>query len=871
MRIFILTLVLLFSFLEMGIAQCDDLNLLQVINTGGQVLFADTECTDAEGWTHYYNIANDRILISIKKNGQDIGSIDAGMSIQAGTLPGYGTGAFNLSSADYIDNDIWVVANRYWQITGANAISQPLSVRFYFTSTDVFDIASTVDDFGFFVDEPDDLLMFTIGNAGGLDPLATETQPFGASFTLYDMVPGPAPDWASGEFNGFPYGEFEVSTLDIGGGAGFLIFQQGDLLAISGNIKKASGTPVGDVTVEAASLSVDVSNANGDYICPDLLSGANYEVVPSKDINHSEYITVADLVTISRHVLGIELFNSPYQHIAADANKDGMITFLDIAQIRDVMLGNAPNFPANTSWRFVPENYIFPNPNNPFLPAFPESILVNSLQDSLFNQDFIGVKIGDVIDGGNITPPALNTAFSLPDLSTCNPGDTVTFSLQVADFQNIRAFQFSLDWDENVMEFLKVKNFNLANFTAASVGTAAAASGKLTFAWVSLNPNGNTVANGTAICQLQFVVSGSISDATQLAFTDVPTDLKLIHQNFSEVTPVTTPGSLTVDNSSAIAANASLTLPGCDGEPTGGIDLSVTAGAAPFSYLWSSGATTEDLAGIAGGDYSVTVSDASGGCPMVFFFELPLTPAFDLGGVTFDMTCPYQVDGEIDLEVDGGVPPYAYLWSNGSTKQDPRNLYQGTYTVTVTDAAGCTSTASFDIENLNKITPVVMVTNASYFNVSNGAVTIVQVNGGVPPFQFLWNTGATTQSLQNVLPGDYVVTITDALGCQHVFGYEVFGLFTSAFEAEGNLAAASVFPNPVQAGQMFSLSLETDAAGEVATTVFSPEGKMVSREVFQISPGQHVRQLAAPGVSGFYFIQIQMDGQLAGWLKLVVR
>ncbi len=871
MRIFILTLALLFSFLKMGVAQCDDLNLLQVINTGGQILFADTECTDAAGWTHYYNSANNRMLISIKKNGQDIGSIDAGMSVQAGTLPGYGAGAFNLSGADYIDDDIWVIANRFWRVTGANAISQPVGIRFYFTTTDVFDIAGAVDDFGFLVDEPDDLLAFTLGNGNGLDPLATETQPFGAVFTLYDMVPGPAPDWTSGDFNGFPYGEFEVATLDIGGSMGFLIFQNGALLAISGNIKKESGTPVEDVTVQAASVSVDVSDANGDYACPDLLSGANYEVTPTKDINHPEYITVADLVAITRHVLGLQPLSSPYQLIAADANNDQLLTFLDVTRIRDVMLGNAPDFPNNTSWRFVPKSYVFPNPANPFTPAFPESITVNDLQDSLFDQDFVGIKTGDVVDDGIIAPPALNTTFSLPNLSACNPGDTVTFSLQVADFQNIRAFQFSLDWDENVMEFLTAKNFMLPNFTAASVGTAGASNGQLTFAWISLVPNGNSVANGTAICQLQFVVSGNIGNATALNFTNAPTDLKLIHQNFSEVTPATSPGSLTIDNSSAIAASASLTLPGCEGEPIGGIDLTVTAGAAPFSYLWSNGATSQDLTGIAGGDYSVTVSDASGGCPMVFFFELPLTSAFDLGGVSFDMTCPYLVDGEIDLEVNGGVAPYAYLWSNGSTKQDPKNLYQGTYTVTVTDAVGCTATTSFTIENPNKIFPVVMVKNASNANASNGAVTISQINGGVPPFQFLWNTGADTQSIQNVPPGDYVVTITDGLGCLHVFGYEVYGLFTSAFEAEGNLTAASLFPNPAQAGEWFNLSLEAVVSGEVAATIFSPEGKIFNREAFQILPGRHERQFAAPGVRGFYFIQIEMDGQLAGWLKLVVQ
>lgn len=869
MRIFILTLSLLSILVKAGIAQCDDLSTLQVINSGNQLLFADTECTDAAGWTHYYNSANNRILLSVKKNGQDIGSIDAGMTVRAGTLPGYSTGAFNLSDADYIDNDLWLIANRYWQITGANAITQPVNIRFYFSGTDVFDVANTVDDFGFFVDEPDDLLIFTLSNGNGLDPLSTVTQPSNAVFTLYDMVPGPAPDWVSGEFNGFSYGEFEVATLDIGGGAGFLIFQQGDLLAISGNIAKKSGTPVEDVQV-VASISTDTTNANGDYFNGGLLAGANYEVVPFKDTDHDEYLSVADLMALSRHLLSIELFSSPYQYIAADANNDQTITFLDLIQIRNVILGSSPDFPNNTSWRFVPESYVFPDPLNPFTPPFPEQIEITNLQDTLIGQDFIGVKTGDVTEDSAIVPPVLNTTFSLPALSACNPGDTVSFDLQVTDFQNIRAFQFSLGWDEDVMTFLNAKDFTLANFSAANIGSTAAAAGMLSFAWISMSPGGSTVADGTAISKLQFVVNGNINDTTSLEFADEPTEKVLIHQNFSQVTPQSFPGNLTVDNTSAIAVTADLTLPGCEGEPVGGIQLNVTAGTAPFEFLWNNGAVTQHLSGIAGGEYSVTVSDASGSCPKTFFFELPLTSSFNIGGVSFDMTCPYLVNGEIDLEISGGVPPFSYNWSNGSQAQNPTHLYEGAYTVTVTDAAGCTGTAGFTIANPNKIIPQVEVINASFANVANGAVNIIQVSGGTPPFEFLWNTGATAQNLQNILPGDYIVTITDGQGCQHIFGYEVYGLFTAVSETAGNLTSVSLFPNPAFSGRQGGLLLETVTGGEVTTVFYTTEGKMVSREVFQVFPGKAIHRFQMPVQSGLYFIEVLMDGQPAGWLKQVV-
>ncbi|MBI5914645.1 MAG: hypothetical protein HY842_04655 [Bacteroidetes bacterium] len=868
MRILALAATIFLLVSQAIVAQCD-LAPLQVINTANQVLFADDECTDADGWTHYYNSASHRILVSIKKNGQDIGSIGLGMAVQAGTLAGFSTGAFNLSNADYIDNDVWVVTNRYWQITGANPIAAPVQVRFYFSTVDVSDIATTVDDFGFFVDEPDDLYMFTIGNGSGLYPLSTVTQPAAAVLTIYDQVPGPAPDWSSGNFNGYPYGEFEASTLDIGGGAGFLIFQQNPPLAVSGNISKTNSIPVPEATVQAAAISIDTTDAAGNYTCGTLLTGSSYEIVPSKDINHAEYITVADLIAISRHILGIELLTTPYQLIAADGNKSASLNIFDIVEIRNVLLGTLSSFPNNTSWRFVPGNYVFPDPTNPTV--FPESIFIDILLDSLYGQDFIGVKIGDVVDESPANPPALNTTFSLPNLNACNPGDTVSFDLTVQDFQNIRGFQFTLEWDTDVLDFLSGSNFNLTGFTPSSIGTAAVADGALTFAWFNAQSSGSTVPNGTAVCRINFVASGSTGDSTPLDFTGSVTDLLLFHQNLSQVVPGTVPGSFIIDNNSSIFGAGAVQPSGCNGEPVGAIDLQVTGGTPPLSYEWSNGATTQDLSGLPAGEYQVTISDASATCPLVLIFEVPLPAPITVDANIFDMSCPFVVDGAIDLDISGGIPPLDYEWSNGSHSQAIDDLYEGSYTVTVTDAVGCTATGSFDIENPNKISPVVSVTNASYLTSPNGSVIISSINGGTGPFSFLWNTGATTQSLTGLLPGDYIVTITDGLGCQHVYGYEVYGLFTLTNNVNGSLTGAGLFPNPAAAGGPVQFGFKTKSPGEITATIFSSEGKTVSRSVFEVQAGLSDFQIAAPAVTGFYFIQLDMDGLPAGRLKLVVQ
>jgi len=873
MRISTLIAIFLWTTIGFANAQCD-LALLQPINAPGQVLTADHECTDAEGWTHYYNAASNRILLSIKKNGQDIGSLSQGLTVTAGTLPTFGTGGYNLSGADYINTEIWIVANRYWQVTGANAIANPVQVRFYFTNVDIADIAQTVDDFGFLVDEPKDLYMFTIGKGGGLDPLSTSTQPFNAVYTLYDMFAGGPPEWIDGDLNGFPYGEFTVSTLDIGGGAGFLIFQNSPPLAIQGKITRPNnGAPVPDVNVQAASISSDITDAQGNYSSGSLLSGSTYEVVPHKDINTDEWISIVDLIAIAQHLNGSQPIGDPYRHIAADANADAIVTFTDLQAVRDVLFGVADHFPGNTSWRFVPKNYAFPTPSNPFSPPFPESITVPNLQDTLGGQDFYGVKIGDVADPSNAAPPALDTKFSLNDLNACNAGDTVVFDLAVSDFQNIRGFQFTVEWDADVLDYLSATNFNLVGLNGNSISAANANSGKLSFVWVSSQTSaGISAANGTVICKLKFIANGSIGSSTALSFNGTVTDMLVVHQNLTQVVPSSDAGSFIIDNNSTIAATAFVQTTSCMGAGTGAIDLTATGGTGGLSYHWSNGATTQDIFGLSANTYIVTITDASGTCPLVQTYEVTQPDPMALAADVNDMSCAYVVDGSIELHVGGGEAPFSYQWSNGKTSRIISNLLAGTYTVTVTDGAGCTSTAVFMVENPGSITPDVMVTNASNANKSDGAVTISAVNGGAGPFTFLWNTGATTQSLTNVPPGDYVVTITDTnSGCQHVFGYEVYGLFTGTVEANSSLIAVDAYPNPLASGEAINFVFSMKKPGDITATIIAADGKIVSRSQFKLSANQSTQQLEAPAVGGFYIVLFEVDGQPAGRLKLVVR
>jgi hypothetical protein len=101
-------------------------------------------------------------------------------------------------------------------------------------------------------------------------------------------------------------------------------------------------------------------------------------------------------VLISKHILALDPLDTPYKRIAADVNRSGSITTLDIIQLRKLILNIYTEFPSNTSWRFIDQDYVFPQPENPWVEFFPELINLNDLIGEELNAGFIGVKIGDV-------------------------------------------------------------------------------------------------------------------------------------------------------------------------------------------------------------------------------------------------------------------------------------------------------------------------------------------------------------------------------------------------------------------------------------------------------------------------------------------
>jgi hypothetical protein len=120
-------------------------------------------------------------------------------------------------------------------------------------------------------------------------------------------------------------------------------------------------------------------------------------ITASKQDSALNGVTTLDLLQIQKHVLGIEPLGSPYKIMAADANLSGSVTTADIVLLRKLLLGIITELPHGKTWRFIPLDYVFPNPNNPFETNVPEKIYIPA-SDEWFegNLVFKAIKIGDV-------------------------------------------------------------------------------------------------------------------------------------------------------------------------------------------------------------------------------------------------------------------------------------------------------------------------------------------------------------------------------------------------------------------------------------------------------------------------------------------
>jgi len=200
----------------------------------------------------------------------------------------------------------------------------------------------------------------------------------------------------------------------------------------------------------------------------------------------------------------------------------------------------------------------------------------------------------------------------------------------------------------------------------------------------------------------------------------------------------------------------------CYGDSTGSAMVTPSNGTPPYTYLWSTGATTNNISGLPGGIYSVIVTDASG-CQKTVYLQIQQPQDITLSATVIGVGCSATSTGSITSNVNGGITPYSYLWNNGATTGSISGLTAGTYTLTVTDSSGCTKTDNWTIISVPPLNVTYTSTDATC-GLSNGSAAVTA--NGTPPYNYSWtppvSTGPTAAGLSQ---GMYIVQISDSNGC----------------------------------------------------------------------------------------------------------
>ena len=298
--------------------------------------------------------------------------------------------------------------------------------------------------------------------------------------------------WVKDCANNWRYISTFVAISDVNGVC------NGITSGITGNMTTEMGEGVEGVSVDLSGYmtSTMMTDEDGLYSFSGLPLGQNYTVTPSENLPILNGVSTYDLVLMSKHILDVELLDSPYKMIAADVNSSGSITTFDMVELRKLILFIEDEFPVNNaSWRFVPADFVFPDPTDPWLGGtFPELYSINEMEGSTL-ADFVAIKKGDV--NNSAVPNALlgsddrsilgTLALEVDDIQM-QEGETYIVDFRAKNFNQLFGYQFSLDFDGNSIEFDDLSVGDLINLSEGNFGLSKLHEGVITTSWNNEEP-----------------------------------------------------------------------------------------------------------------------------------------------------------------------------------------------------------------------------------------------------------------------------------------------------------------------------------------------------------------------------------------------
>lgn len=305
-------------------------------------------------------------------------------------------------------------------------------------------------------------------------------------------------------------------------------------------------------------------------------------------------------------------------------------------------------------------------------------------------------------------------------------------------------------YDSSIPSCLNIETITISNISGPSAA--------------SISITNETCSNSNGIVNAQ--VTGGVASYTYTWNTGATTqiiaglsaakyDVTITDSNNCEIYSTNT-----LQNEAAPNVNITVTDASC-GINNGSASTVITDGTSPFTYTWSNGAGSASITGVAGGSYTVTVTDDNS-CTITATNSIASGAGFTVTVLTTNATCGNN-NASATAITTGGNAPFTYNWSNGGNVLTQPNLPAGSISVTVTDNSSCSTTGSSTINAITPPTASITVTNETC-SAANGTASVI-ISGGTTPFTYNWNSGGATATITGLSASSQNVTITDNDGC----------------------------------------------------------------------------------------------------------
>ena len=318
-------------------------------------------------------------------------------------------------------------------------------------------------------------------------------------------------------------------------------------------------------------------------------------------------------------------------------------------------------------------------------------------------------------------------SITITDAGSCSASKTLSFAIL-----------------EPVMLTAGISNFTMVSCNGASNGsltvTASDGTPPYTYSWM---PGGNTTQTASGLASGNYTIT--VTDANGCSAA---------------------PATKFITEPNALSASISSTNPSCNGQCNGTAAITAAGGTTPYTYNWlPGGQTTSSVSGLCAASYTANITDANG-CSVAKTVALVQPSALIVTNPSVtNATCINACNGIASAAATGGTAPYTYSWSNGMNTAAVSGLCAATYTVTATDANGCSKNNFATISQPTALTTTLTKTDANCNGTCTGSASVVAA-GGIGPYTYLWlPSAALTSSAQFLCAGNHTVIITDNNNC----------------------------------------------------------------------------------------------------------